>query len=247
MFRPAAALAILAGVACSSGGTTDPEPTELRLLVVALVRNDISPENRLSGGVAFFIDRDAVRLLSAEARIVGPTTWSMDSSAPGVVPGYYYHKAPSIRSGDAWKLEATVFGPDTTIVVESEFEIVPSQFAVRGPAQHPASQPLEIEWDAVPNAEFFTVAAGSGYEIELPGNASSHTIPASAFAGITPGVAIEIEVTAFNNFFVTIPTGISTLNDPDAIADRFIQRDNVLGANGTFGAATSVGYMVTLQ
>jgi hypothetical protein len=241
------ALVTLAGVACSSGGTTDPPPPELRLLVVALVRNDISPENRLEGAVAFFIDRDEVRLLDADARIVGPQTFTMDSSEPGVVPGQFYHTAPSIRPGQSWKIEATVFGPDTTIVIESEFEIVPQEFEVRGPALHPSSQPLQIEWDAVPDAEFFTVAAGSGYEIEVPATTTSHTIPASAFAGITPGVAIEIEVTAFNNFFVTIPTGISTLDDPDEVADRFIQRDNVDGANGTFGAATSVGFMVTLQ
>lgn len=248
-FRPAALLALaLAAGSCSGGGTTDPQPTELRLLVVGLVRHDLSPQNQLQGGLAFFFDRDAEVLLTADARIIGPQTWELQDSLPvGVIPGAIYHRAPNILPGQSWRLQATVFGPDTVIQIESESELVPSAFEVRGAAMHPANQPLRVEWDAVPDAEFYTVAAGSGYEVELSGSETSHTIPAIAFTDVTPGAQIEIEVTAFNNFYISVAAGISSLDDAQEISDRFLQRDNVTGANGTFGAATSVGYMLTIQ
>ena len=92
------------------------------------------------------------------------------------------------------------------------------------------------------------MAVGSGFEAELPATARGITVPASAFAGLDAGDEIEIEVTAFDIFFVSISGGISSLGDAETFADRFTPADdNVEGATGAFGAAVTVGSIVTLQ
>lgn len=254
----ATALVVLAVAGCTSGGTTEPDP-EIDLLVVGMVRNHITTkqETRLEGAVVFFYDRNSEQLLEGEAFIIAgerpgcdacPMSWELDDFLPvGAIEGAIYHKAPQIRPGDRWKLVATAFGPDTIVQVESTEELVPQEFEIRIAAEHSRDEPLVVDWDPVPDAEKFTVAAGSGYEIELPGGTTSYTIPASAFSGVSTGVEVEITVTAFNNFYVSIATGISSLDDAEEIAERFLQTDNVEGANGTFGAATSVSRFVTIQ
>lgn len=244
LVRPAIfALATLAG--CSDG--TGPDPT-IQLLVVGVVRHDASPRGALEGGIAFFFDRDRERLLTADAVIVGPETWELsDSVNPGVVPGPIYHRAPRIRPGERWRLLATVFAPVRDIQIQSTEELVPAEFEVRAPAVHPAGQPLTVEWDPILDADRINVAAGSGFETEIDVGATSFTFPASAFQGIAPGTEIEIEVTAFNNFYVSIAGGISSLEKAEEFTERFLQNDNVDGASGVFGAATSMGVVVTIQ
>lgn len=240
-------LLVTVAAACE-GGSGPAGPSTTQLLVVGFVRNDLSPVQPLEGGIAFFYDRASERLLTAEARIEGPRMWGLvDSFSPGVVPGPIYHRAPQIRPGERWRLVAVVFTPEGEVSIRSAEELVPQPFEVRAPLRHPLGQPLRVEWDDPPDAERVVVNAGSGFEAEIEPGETSFLVPASAFDGLVPGAEIEIEVTAFNNFYVSVASGIGSLRDAEETARRFLASDNVEGADGTFGAATSAGVVVTLE
>lgn len=242
------ALALLTALgACSGGGGNGPtEPDDTRLLVVGVARNDISPRQQLEGLVAFFFDLDRERLHHAQVSVNGIAL--NDSLLPGTVPGPIYGATPGIRGGRDYRLTATVFVPEGEIQVTSQAVPAPAEFEPILPDVHAIGQPLVVEWPDLPDAERMNVAIPTlAFEADVDESAGSFTIPASVFAGVEPGTELEVEVTAFNVFYVSIAGGVSGLQDAEAFAARFSDVDNVEGAVGAFGAAVSTGRMVTFQ
>jgi hypothetical protein len=236
---PAALLA-----ACGGNGTTEP-PDLPSIIAVGIARVDRSPDQALTGYLAFFYDPEARRLLDADAQVNAlPLTTAI---LPGIVSGPVYTRGAAVQPNDTYRLTATVQGPTGPVDVVSQSVVAPAEFQVRAPAQHSLGLPLELEWDAVPNAQGINVIiTGTTFEANLPGTATGVMIPGSAL--VVPGVA-EIEVTAFNGFYVSLSTGISTLADAEATAQRFTTAQNVTGtgASGSFGAATTIGVHVDIQ
>ena len=234
-------------VGCGGGGGDGPtDPTETRLIVVGVARNDISPENQLEGLVAFFFDRDRQELLHARASVNGRAL--NDSLLPGTVPGPIYGATPGIIGGREYSLTATVFAPEGEILVTSEAVVAPEEFEPILPDVHAIGQPLVVAWPDLPDAERVNVAIPTlAFEADANASAGTFTIPATVFAGVEPGSEIEVEVTAYNVFYVSIAAGISGIQDAEEFAARFRDVDNVEGAVGAFGAAVSTGGMVTFQ
>jgi hypothetical protein len=236
---PAALLA-----ACGGDGTTEP-PDLPTIIAVGIARLDRSPDQSLTGYVAFFYDPVERRLFEAEAEVnAEPLTTAI---LPGIVSGPVYVRSAAVQANNAYRLTATIQGPGGPVEVVSQSVVVPAEFEVRATAQHALGQPLDIEWDPIPNAERINVViTGTTFEADLPGTATGVTIPASALT--VPGVA-EIEVTAFNGFYISLNAGISSLADAEAAALRFTEAQNVTGAGvaGSFGAATTIGVHVDIQ
>ncbi|MFN2384547.1 MAG: hypothetical protein ABR559_09875, partial [Gemmatimonadota bacterium] len=225
------------------GSTDPPQPSEV--LVVGLARNDESPRDQSEGDFAFFFDLEADRFLSGTARVNNQV---LDQSfLPGVKPGPLYFNTAGVVEGRKLQLVATIAGTDGTIEVTSDSVRVPTSFSLTIPTTHTIGQPLPISWGATPDAEQINISVGSGFETDVPASQRSFTIPASAFTGLTPGQTIEIEVSAFNVFYISLATGISDVQDAEAFAERFRTIDNINGAMGAFGAATTVGALVALQ
>ncbi|MFN2419764.1 MAG: hypothetical protein ABR527_00030 [Gemmatimonadota bacterium] len=229
--------------ACDGNGTT--EPDLLSIIAVGIVRFDASPDQALTGYLAFFYDPAARRLLDAEVRVnTQPLTTTIQ---PGIVSGPLYIKGGDVQPNTTYRLTATVQSPTGPVEVVSQSVVTPAEFEVRAPAQHPLGQALELEWDPILDAQGINVAVtGNTFEANLPGTATSITIPGSALT--VPGVT-ELEVTAFNGFYVSLSSGISTLADAEAAALRFTEAQNVTGpgVGGSFGAATTIGIHVDVQ
>jgi hypothetical protein len=229
--------------ACDGNGTTEPDLPSI--IGVGIARVDRSPDQALTGYLAFFYDPVARRLLEADAQVNAlPLTTAIQ---PGIVSGPVYTRGAAVQPNNTYRLTATVQGPAGPVDVVSQPVVTPAEFQVRAPAQHSLGQPLELEWDPVTNAQGINVIiTGNTFEANLPGTATSVMIPASALT--VQGVA-EIEVTAFNGFYISLSTGISTLTDAEATAQRFTTAQNVTGAGvgGSFGAATTIGIHVDVQ
>lgn len=232
--------------ACGGDDGTGPEVASgPDLLAIGVARQDLSTEAPAEGFLALFFDREEEVLLDAEVRI--NDTQLTQTIEPGIVAGPIFFQGVDVRSGESYRLEAVVLDPAGAVNVSSTPVLVPDRFEVRGPANHPLGEPLPIEWDPVGNSEGFVVSIQrTGFEAELAGSATSFTVPESAFEGLEPR-DLEIEVTAFNNFFVSISGGIDLLQRADELAAQFGEADNVDGAIGAFGAATTAGIVVTLQ
>lgn len=228
---------------CNGGGTTDPSPTP-SLIVVGMARLDRSPEQAFSGLVAFFYDPDQRRLLLGAAQI-NDLPLDRPPFEPGIVPGPIYWNLPEVDPNRAYRMTASVQTSSGVVQVTSHEVVVPASFEIQAPAQHPRGQPLTIQWDPVPNAQAFNiVVVGTVFEAEVPGSATSFTIPAGALANLDSS---EIEVTAYNGFYVSLNVGISSLNDAEQAAQRFTQAQNLTGARGSFGASNTAGVVVTFQ
>ena len=235
--------AALAFAACG-GGTTGPGGADpSRVLAVGVARQDLSPDP-VEGVLAFFFDLDADRLLSAQATIGGDPV--SDSLAPGIVEGQIYLEAIDVMSGDSFRLSATVQTALGPVQVTSTPVVVPAAFEIEVPENHPLGQPLTVRWTGVVGADRVNVAAGSGFTIDVAPAAGSVEIPSAAFDGLAPG-EIEIEVTAFQTFYAPVSAGIGSLTDAETFADELGPVDNIEGAVGAFGAATTVGAIVMLE
>ena len=236
---------VAALASCGGGGGSGPDPEDLPILGVGMARIDRSPDQPLGGFIVFFYDPNSRRLLTAEARV---DTLRIDQSfAPGIVPGPIYVFPGGVRFEESYRLTATVQTLEGPVTVSSADVVVPGRFTVTGPAQHPRNQPLAVQWDPITNAQAIHVAVtGTAFEAELPGTATGFTIPATALANLT---SAEVEVTAYNSFYVSLNIGISTLNDAEEAVRRFSQAENITGGGirGSFGAAVTQGIIVTLQ
>lgn len=242
--RALAALLLVA--ACSGGGTTGPQ--EESIIAIALARRDESPVQNLHGYLVFFYDPNQERLLSGTIQI--DELVITETLEPGAIPGPLYFRGSIVRANTAYNLVATIDGPDGPIPITSTDVVVPSTFQVQAPEVLTLGEPLEVTWDPVTNAEHFNVTVfDTGYEAELPGTATSFTIPASAFAGLLVGQTPEIEVTAFNRFYISLASGIGNVGDAEEIALRFAGSENITGegVRGALGASTTVGFTVTLE
>ena len=256
LHRPTWFLALL--LAACSGSGTEPPPVDLPIIAVGVARLDRSPVQNLGGYLAFFFDADNNRLLTAEVEInQDPVNEIIE---PGVVEGPIYFRGRLVRANETYQLVATIHALEGDIQVSSPSIVAPAVFEMQAPAVHPANQPLVVTWDPVPNAQAFQIevlqtgfrdtvsAAATSYSTLAPAGATSFTIPASAFAGLRPGDTTEIEVTAFNSFYVSLAE-IGTLQDAEEAVLRFGSAENITGggARGSFGVATSVGSIVTIQ
>lgn len=247
--------AVLVVPGCSGGsGPTDP-PDSREILVVAIARSDRSlPDDQtLEGYLAFFFDRDRERLLAAEAVVDRfNSDGSMfsralrDSFAPGFVLGSVYSEGINVDPGLRFQLRATVTQADgSEVEVNSTVVTVPSDFEVEVPDEVVAGQPLLVTW-SVTGAEKVNVAAGEFSE-HIAASLGVFTIPASAFVGLSPGEEVNVEITAYNTFYEPLGAAISTLSDAEAAAEKFRGIDNVDGAVGVFGAAYTLGHVVTVR
>lgn len=236
----------------SDGGPTQAaprQPAETRILAMGAVRMDFSPIQPLTGFLVFFFDLEEERLLSADASVSGLAIG--DSIVPGIVPGPVYIRPAAdatVAPGTDHRLQATVRTPAGERVVSSTSVTVPRPLEIRLDDEHPAGQDLRIEWDPPADADGINVTVGGGFEADLPPTADGITVPANAFAGLGAGDELEVEVTTFDGFFVSVSGGISSLQDAEEFARRFTAGDdNVDGATGAFGAATTAGAIVTLR
>lgn len=249
--RPAWLLALLL-VACG-GGSTGPPPVDQPILVVGLARLDQSPVQSLTGYLAFFYDVDRDSLLNADVRVNARV---LDCPPPecgtfqaGAVPGPIYFRGSIVRADTVYQLVATIHSPEGDIEISSAPVVAPSVFEVTAPAMHAANQPLLVTWDPVVNAGAFNITLiNTGFVVELPGTATSVTLPASAFTGLQPGEVAEIEVTAFNGFYLSF-ADIATLDDAEEAILQFTESENITGngTRGTFATATTIGATVTIQ
>jgi len=243
----------LAGACGGSDGgpteATDLQPGETEILAVGAVRMDFSPNQPLTGFLVFFFDLDEERLLSADASVSGLAIG--DSIVPGIVPGPVFIRPAgdaTVAPGTDHRLQATVRTPAGDRVVTSATVTVPRPLEIRLDDEHPVGQDLRIEWDPPTDADGINVTVGGGFQADLPPTADGITVPANAFAGLGPGNELEVEVTTFDAFFVSVSGGISSLQDAEEFARRFTAGDdNVDGATGAFGAATTAGAIVTLR
>lgn len=251
-FRLSAPLSLAAFVAsallpaCSDDGPAGPGPDPgERVLAIGVARNDLSPADRLEGFLAFFYDLDEGALLEADVAV--DQTALATVIEPGVVEGPVYVGGGTVEPGAGYRLSATVTTGSGPVEVTSQEVFPPPPPVVEIPETHSVGQPLVVQWEPVTGATGISLSAGSGYDADLPATATSATIPATAFEGLEPGETIEIEVTAYDTFYVSLSAGISGLQDAEAFAARFAGVDNVEGAEGAFGAATTVGAIVTLE
>ncbi len=245
-FRPKNLVAALLLAACSGGGGTG--PVEEDIIAVAMARRDETPVQNLHGYLVFFYDPNQERFLPGSIQINELAI--TETLEPGAIPGPLYFRGSIVRTNTAYHIVATIEGPDGPIPITSTDVVVPDNFEVQAPDTHALGQPLTITWDAVSNAEFFNVTVfDTGFEAQLPGTATSYTIPASAFNGLVANSNPEIEVTAFNRFYVSLASGIGSVGDAEEIAQRFAGSENITGegVRGALGASTTVGFTVTLQ
>lgn len=243
----AAVLALVVALACGGDTGTGPSVGEDpdAFLVAGVARADLSPEERLGGFLVFFLERDGSRLLAARAAVNGDDVGG--SFEPQTVPGPVYFSAEPVDPGGSYRLTATVTTPDGPRTITSTAVRAPADFEIQVPAEHPAGTPLAVAWEPLPDAERVTVTVGSGFEVDVAASDGAVTVPTAAFAGLAEGTGIEVEVTAYNGLFVSIATGVSAFADVDAFASRLSAVDNVDGAVGAFGAATTRGALVTVR
>jgi len=249
--------AVLVVPGCSGGsGPTDP-PDSREILVVAIARSDRSlpPEETIEGYLAFFFDRDRETLLNAVAVVdrvnSDGSVFSRElgtTITPGLVPGVGYSEGINVDPGLKFQLEATVTAGDgSTIQVTSAMVTVPSDFEIDIPAEVVAGNPLPVTW-SVTGAESVNVAVDGGvFSEHVSASQGAFTIPASAFTGRPQGQEVNVEITAYNTFYEPLGAAISTLSDVEAAAEKFRGIDNVDGAVGVFGAAYTLGHMVTVR
>jgi hypothetical protein len=221
--------------------------------VVGLARLDQSPVQSLTGYLAFFYDVDRDSLLTAQVRVNArvldcppPTCGTFEA---GAVPGPIYFRGSIVRADTVYQLVATIHTPEGDIEISSEPVVAPSLFEIQVPAAHPANQPLLVTWEPVTNASGFNITViSTGFQTQVSGSATSVTLPASAFTGLQPGAVAEIEVTAFNGFYVSF-ADIASLDDAEEVLLRFTESENITGngARGTFATATTIGATVTIQ
>lgn len=245
--RNKALLPLLLLTACGGGGT-GPDPVDFPIIVVGIARLDRSPVQSLTGYMAFFFDVDRNILLEGTVQV--NQLQITQTLEPGIVDGPIYFRGSTVRANDAYQMVATIQAPEGPIQVTSAIVSAPAVFTMEAPATMGLGQPITATWSPVSNAEKFNVTVtNTGYEAELPGSATSFTIPASAFAGLQAGAQVEIEVTAFNAFYVSLASGISDLGDAEEAILRFTEAENITGngARGSFGASTTIGTIVTLQ
>lgn len=241
--RPAAALLLASLLACDGGGPTTGPPEETRVLVIGVARNDVSPENPLEGTILLFFDIDRGTLLPAQAAVNGhPVT-----STVQVNEGPIYVAAIGVHPGSPYAMTADVTVPEGSVEVSSATVMPPAEPILDVPENHALGEPLTVRWDPVPGVTGFNVAAEGGFDVDLPASATSATIPAEAFDGLNPGESIEVEVTAYDVFYVSLSAAISGVLDAEAFIGRFTANENIDGARGVFGAASTAGAVVTIQ
>ena len=249
--------AVLVVPGCSGGsGPTDPsDPREI--LVIAIARSDRSfpTEDTIEGYLAFFFDRDREVLLDAVAVV---DRMNSDGSVfsrelrteitPGVVPGVGYSEGINVDPGRKFRLEATVTAGDgSTIQVTSDTTRVPSDFEIEIPAEVVAGESLTVTW-SVTGAESVNVAVDGGvFSEHVPAGQGAFTIPASAFTGRPAGEAVDVEITAYNTFYEPLGAAINTLSEAETAGQKFRGIDNVDGGLGVFGAAYTLGHIVTVR
>lgn len=229
---------------CGGSGPSDPpEPREV--LVVSLARRDRSPMDSLEGYLAFFFDRDTEVLLTAAPVINGrPVDLVFE---PGIVPGPAYSEGINVEPGQTYQLTADVNRPGTgTFQVTSAPVAVPTDLVIDVPDEVDSGGTLAVTW-SVAGAEKVNVSVGAVYSAHVPASQGQHTIPDSVFAGRPSGQEVEIEITAYNTFYEPIGAAISTLSDAEATAEKFRGIDNVTGGVGVFGAAFTLGHVVTVR
>jgi hypothetical protein len=238
-----AALLLETGCSGGSGPIDPPEPREV--LVVSLARRDRSPTESLEGYLVFFFDRDTEVLLSASPVINGRPVDEVFS--PGIVPGPAYAEGINVDPGETYELTADVTRPGTgSIQVSSAPVTVPTGLVIDVPDEVDAGGTLLVGW-SVAGAEKVNVAVGSVFSIHVPASQGQLTIPDSVFAGRPSGQELEVEITAYNTFYEPLGAAISTLSDAEAAAEKFRGIDNVTGGVGVFGAAFTLGHVVTVR
>ena len=237
------ALVLAPGCDGGSGPSDPPEPREV--LVVGLARRDRSPTESLEGYLAFFFDRDTEVLLAAAPIVNGrPVDVVFE---PGVVPGPAYSEGINVDPGRTYRLTAEVVRPGMGMIqVESASVTVPMDFTIVVPDEVDSGGPLDVHW-TVTGAQMVNVAVGSAFSSHVPASQGELTIPGSAFVGRPSGEEVEIEITAYNTFYEPIGAAISTLSDAEAAAEKFRGIDNVTGGVGVFGAAFTLGHIVTVR
>ena len=239
---------LLAGIllvpGCGGSGPSDPpEPREV--LIVSLARRDRSPMESLEGYLAFFFDRDTEVLLTAAPIINGRAVDLVFE--PGLVPGPAYSEGINVDPGQTYQLTAQVERPGTgTFQVASAPVTVPTDLVIDVPDEVDAGGTLAVTW-SVSGAEMVNIAVGAVYSAHVPASQGQHTIPNVAFAGRPSGQLVEIEITAYNTFYEPLGAAISTLSDAEAAAEKFRGIDNVTGGVGVFGAAFTLGHVVTVR
>ncbi len=249
--------AALVASGCSGGsGPTDP-PDSREILVIAIARSDRSlpSEDTLEGYLAFFFDRDREVLLDAAATIdrVNPdgSVFSRQLGTeitPGVVPGVGYSEGINVDPGRRFVLGAVVTASDgSTIQVTSDTTAVPTDFEIEIPEEVAAGEGLHVTW-SVTGAERVNVAVDGGvFSEHMAASLGAFTIPASAFIGRPAGQLVDVEITAYNTFYEPLGAAISTLSEAESAAQKFRGIDNISGGLGVFGAAFTLGHLVTVR
>jgi hypothetical protein len=237
--------ALLSAPGCSGGsGPIDP-PDPREVLIVSLARRDRSPVDDLEGYLVLFFDRDTEVLLSASPIINGRPV--DEEFLPGIVPGPAYSEGINVDPGETYQLTADVDRPGTgTFQVTSAPVTVPSDLVIGVPDEVDSGGTLTVTW-SVDGAEKVNVAVEAIYSIHVPASQGQLTIPDSVFAGRPSGQQVEIEITAYNTFYEPLGAAISTLSDAEAAAEKFRGIDNVTGGVGVFGAAFTLGHVVTVR
>ncbi len=241
-----------------SGGSSPVDPTNPReIMVIAIARSDRSlpSEDTIEGYLAFFFDRDREVLLDAVAVVdrINPngSVFSRELGTeitPGVVPGIGYSEGINVDPGRRFVLEAEVSASDgSTIQVTSDTIAVPAEFEVQIPEEVAPGEGLPVTW-TVSGAERVNVAVDGGvFSEHMTASLGAFTIPASAFAGRPAGEQVDVEITAYNTFYEPLGAAIGTLSEAESAAQKFRGIDNVSGALGVFGAAFTLGHMVTVR
>jgi hypothetical protein len=247
----------LAAPGCSGGsGPIDPNnPREILVIAVARSDRSLPSEDTLEGYLAFFFDRDREVLLDAVAVIdrVNPdgSVFSRELGTeitPGVVPGVGYSEGINVDPGRRFVLDAIVTASDgSTFRVTSDTMAVPTDFQIQIPDEVVSGAGLAVTW-SVSGAERVNVAVDGGvFSEHMAASLGTFTIPASAFAGRPAGEPVDVEITAYNTFYEPLGAAISTLSEAEAAAQKFSGIDNVSGGLGVFGAAFTLGHMVTVR
>ncbi|HET6363009.1 MAG TPA: hypothetical protein VFH11_13290 [Gemmatimonadota bacterium] len=257
--RPRALLLTAALVAPGcSGGSSPVDPTNPReILVVAIARSDRSlpSEDTIEGYLAFFFDRDREVLLDAVAVIdrfePDGRVFSRElrnEITPGIVRGVVYSEGINVDPGWRFVLDAAVTASDgSTIQVTSDTTAVPTDFEIQIPEEVVAGEGLAVTW-SVSGAERVNVAVDGGvFSEHVAASLGAFVIPASAFAGRPAGDLVDVEITAYNTFYEPLGEAISTLSEAETAAQKFQDVDNVSGGLGVFGAAFTLGHMVTVR
>ena len=236
--------ALLFAPGCGGSGPSDP-PQPREVLIVGLARRDRSPMESLEGYLAFFFDRDTEVLLTALPVVNGRPVDLVFQ--PGIVPGPAYSEGINVDPGQTYQLTAEVDRPGTgPFQVTSAAVTVPTEFTIDVPDEVDADGTLAVTW-SVSGAEKVNVSVGAVYSAHVPASDGQHTIPNSAFAGRPSGEELEVEITAYNTFYEPLGAAISTLSDAEAAAEQFRGIDNVTGGVGVFGAAFTLGHVVTVR